>query len=96
MVKEAVLTELPVVSVDVGDVLEVLEGVTPSTVVAWPEPWGTDAARAEIVQTLADRLAEILANRTRSNGRGHRDRIDVHGAARAVAAVYRQILRRTS
>jgi glycosyltransferase involved in cell wall biosynthesis len=94
VVKEAVLTELPVVSVDVGDVPEVLEGVSQSHLVPWPEPWGTDAARAELVRSLADRLAEVLATRGRSNGREHADRIDVHGSARAVVDVYRRLLAR--
>ncbi len=93
VVKEAVLTELPVVSVDVGDVPEVLDGVTPGSVVAWPEAWGTDAARAKLVQTLANGLAEILETRVRSNGREHRDRIDLDGSARQVAEVYSSVLR---
>jgi glycosyltransferase involved in cell wall biosynthesis len=94
VVKEAVLTDLPVVSVDVGDVPEVLEGVTPSHVVPWPEGGGADAARVELVHALADRLAEVLATRSRSNGRECTDRVDVNGSARAVAEVYRRVLGR--
>ena len=69
------MTQLPVVSVDVGDVPEVLDGVTPSVCVPWPEPWGSAAARAQLVTTLADHLSEILATRVRSNGRSFSERI---------------------
>ena len=51
VIKEATVMGLPVVSVDVGDAAELLDGVEPSAVVAFPEPWGGDAARAELVGT---------------------------------------------
>lgn len=92
VVKEAVLTNLPVVSTDVGDVPDVLDGITPSAVVPWPEPWGTPAARAQLVRDLADRLQEILVSRQRSNGREYRDRVDLYTKARDVVKVYRQVL----
>lgn len=92
VVKEAVLTQLPVVSTDVGDVPEVLEGVTPSVCVPWPEPWGTAAARAQLITTLADHLVEILTTRVRSNGRAFGERIHLARSARALEEIYRQVL----
>jgi glycosyltransferase involved in cell wall biosynthesis len=56
-VQEALACNLPVVSVDVGDVRERLQGVSPSRLVA------RDAA------AFGDALAEILANPVRCNGR---------------------------
>lgn len=93
VVKEAVLTNLPVVSVDVGDVPDVLEGVAPSAWVPWPADQGTAAARAQLVTALADELEKVLVTRQRSNGRAVNQRIVLDGAARAVEAVYRQALR---
>ena len=92
VVKEAVLTQLPVVSVDVGDVPDVLDGVTPSVCVPWPEPWGTPAAREQLVTTLADHLEEILVSRARSNGRALSEKIQLAYSARAVEEIYRQVL----
>jgi teichuronic acid biosynthesis glycosyltransferase TuaC len=94
VVKEAALTGLPVVSVDVGDVPDVLDGIEPSTVVEWPEPWGTPSATDELVHSLADGVAAVLATRARSNGPEHRDRIDVHSSAVKVTEVYERVLAR--
>src|SRR4029453_17733602 len=41
VVKEATAINLPVVTTDVGDVASVLADVTPSSVVEYPEPWGS-------------------------------------------------------
>ena len=87
-----VLTNLPVVSVDVGDVPDVLEGVTPSAWVPWPPDGGTASARAQLVTALADELEKVLVTRQRSNGREVNQRILLDGAARAVEAVYRRAL----
>jgi glycosyltransferase involved in cell wall biosynthesis len=95
VVKEAVLTGLPVVSVDVGDVPEVLEGVTPSAWVPWPEGTGTPGAREQLVNSLADELEKILAARMRSTGREVSDRNHLSTSARAVEVVYREVLART-
>jgi glycosyltransferase involved in cell wall biosynthesis len=94
VVKEAVVTGLPVVSVDVGDVREVLDGITPSACVPWPRPWGTAAAHARLVTALADRLAGVLATRARSNGPARRDRFGLPASARSVVDVYRDVLAR--
>jgi teichuronic acid biosynthesis glycosyltransferase TuaC len=92
VIKEAVLTNLPVVSTDVGDVPEVLKDITPSAVVPWPEPWGTPQARQQLVRDLADRLQEVLLRRERSNGRQFSDRVDLYAKARQIVKVYRQVL----
>jgi glycosyltransferase involved in cell wall biosynthesis len=93
VIKEATVMGLPVVSVDVGDAAELLDGVEPSAVVAFPEPWGTDAARAGLVAALADRTADVLAVGGRSNGRERNARLDSRRVAEQVVAVYRQVLR---
>jgi glycosyltransferase involved in cell wall biosynthesis len=90
IVKEAALMGLPVVSVDVGDVAEVLASVTPSTVVEFPSPWGTPAAHAELVSRLADEVAAILVKRERSNGRERGTHLDGRVAAERVVEVYRR------
>jgi hypothetical protein len=79
--------------VNVGDAAEVLAGVTPSAVVDFPEPWGTDAARAELISALADQTAQILAEGVRSNGRERNARLDSRLVAEQVVQIYRQILR---
>jgi teichuronic acid biosynthesis glycosyltransferase TuaC len=96
VIKEASVMGLPVVSVNVGDAAEVLDGVTPSAVVDFPEPWGTDAARAALITTLADQTAHILAQGTRSNGRERNARLDSRRVAEQVMKIYRQILRTSS
>jgi teichuronic acid biosynthesis glycosyltransferase TuaC len=69
VVKEAAGIGLPVITSDVGDVTEVLAGVTPSAVVAFPEPWGTSEARRQFVEELTDQTAQTLDAGRRSNGR---------------------------
>ena len=94
VIKEATVMGLPVVSVDVGDATELLDGVEPSAVVAFPEPWGGPEARAALVSSLADRTAQVLAAAERSNGRERNARLDSRRVAEQVVAVYRQVLRR--
>lgn len=94
VIKEALSTGLPIVSTDVGDVPQMLEGVTPSAWVPFPQPWGTPQARAQLVTALADHVEKILTTRTRSNGRDFRERVDLKNKAHAVVAVYRQVLAR--
>lgn len=83
VVKEAAAMGLPVVSVDVGDVAEVLAGVTPSAVVSFPP------TRAGLVEALADRMVEVLAAGGRSNGRDRVAWLDSTAIAQRVVAVYR-------
>src|SRR6185369_16559768 len=84
VIKEASVMGLPVVSVEVGDAAELLDGVDPSAVVPFPEPWGSDEARDELVRTLADRAAEVLAAAQRSNGRERNARLDSRRVAEQV------------
>ncbi|GAA0898021.1 hypothetical protein GCM10009557_73090 [Virgisporangium ochraceum] len=86
VVKEASVIGLPVVTTDVGDVAEVLAGVTPSAVV----PWG--ATRAELVDALTARAVEVLADGRRSNGREVNARLDWAIVAHRVVAYYRRVL----
>jgi glycosyltransferase involved in cell wall biosynthesis len=92
VVKEAAAMGLPVVTVDVGDVAQVLAGVSPSAVVPFPEPWGGAGTRAALIDALADRLAEVLATPARSNGRERIARLDSLQVAQRVVAVYRQAI----
>ena len=45
-----------------------------------------------MVTTLADHVEKILATRQRSNGRDFRERVDLEAKARAVVAIYRQVI----
>lgn len=92
VVKEATVMGLPVVSVAVGDVAEVLAGVTPSAVVAFPEPWGGEGARRELVRDLADRVANVLQAGVRSDGRERNARLDLGRATDRLVEVYHQVL----
>ena len=85
VVKEALAMGLPVVSTDVGDVAELLDGVTPSAVVPFP------AGPAELVGSLADAAAEVLRAGTRSDGRQRRSWLDSTRIAQRVAAVYDEV-----
>lgn len=92
VIKEATAMNLPVISVNVGDAGKLLDGVVPGEVVDFPEPWGTDEARAKLIRLLADRTAGVLAAGTRSNGRERNSWLDVAQVARRVEDVYRQVL----
>ena len=84
VVKEAAVMGLPVVSVDVGDVPEVLAGVTPSAVV----PFGPD-----LVPRLAGAVAGTLAEERRGDGRTRLSRYDNDAVAAQLAQVYRRAIR---
>jgi glycosyltransferase involved in cell wall biosynthesis len=90
VVKEAAVIGLPVVTVDVGDVHTVLDGVQPSAVVDFPEPWGGPEARARLVRELADRTAEVLRAGTRSDGRDRVGWLDSPYIAERVVDVLRE------
>ena len=77
VVKEALACNLPVVSVDVGDVVQRLAGVAPSVVVK------RDAA------ALGAALAEVLRTSGRSNGREVAQGFSEESVAREVVSVYR-------
>lgn len=78
VVKEAMACNLPVVSVDVGDVRERLEGVTPSEV-----------CRNDTELRLA--LSAILNRGERSNGRDRADEIGTERMADRIHDVYRDV-----
>jgi glycosyltransferase involved in cell wall biosynthesis len=78
VVKEALACDLPVVSVDVGDVRERLDGVHPSHLVA------RDPA------ALAGALCDLLARPRRSNGREHARPLSLRLVAERVLHVYRE------
>ena len=82
IVQEALACDLPVVSVDVGDVRERLTDVSPSRVV------GRDA------DEIGTALAEILRTRMRSNGSCGIDHISQWTIARQTVALYQNILGR--
>jgi glycosyltransferase involved in cell wall biosynthesis len=91
VVKEAAVVGLPVVAVDVGDVADVLAGVNPSAVVAFPNGVETPETRRNLVAGLADRAVEVLAAGTRSNGRERSAWLDLRSVAERVVEVYRQV-----
>jgi glycosyltransferase involved in cell wall biosynthesis len=95
VVKEATAIGLPVVTTDVGDVAEVLNGVTPSAVVGYPEPWGTPAARAELVAGLTDEVAQVLAAGGRSNGRERNAWLAWDKIGEAMINMYRDVIQRS-
>jgi glycosyltransferase involved in cell wall biosynthesis len=83
VVQEAMACNLPVVSVDVGDVRERLEGVTPSFVTT------RDAA------SVGAAMVEILSKRERSNGREHAAALGVDAIAARLSEFYGALLRGT-
>jgi teichuronic acid biosynthesis glycosyltransferase TuaC len=95
VVKEATAIGLPVVTTDVGDVAEVLDGVTPSAVVEYPEPWGTPEARATLVADLTDRMAEVLGAGRRSNGRERNAWLAWDRIGGSMIDLYRDVIERT-
>jgi len=80
MVKEALACNLPVVSVDVGDVAERLAGVTPSRVVERSEA------------ALAEALLQVIALGRRCNGFAAVRDLSLDCIAERVLAVYRQAM----
>jgi teichuronic acid biosynthesis glycosyltransferase TuaC len=81
VVQEAMACDLPVVSVDVGDVRERLEGVAACTVVHSRDP-------AE----LGSALAAVLAAGKRSDGRAHARSLGIDAIAARLFGFYRQVL----
>jgi glycosyltransferase involved in cell wall biosynthesis len=80
VVKEALACALPVVSVDIGDVRERLEGVRPSCIVS------------QSPDEIAMAVHEILAKPTRSNGPEVVEVISDHHIAEQLLALYRSAL----
>ncbi|MBP8116141.1 MAG: glycosyltransferase [Nitrospira sp.] len=80
IVQEALACNLPVVSVDVGDVRERLQGVVPSKIVE------------RNPQALASGLAEMLARPVRSNGRCFTALVAQEHIVRRTIDLYREVL----
>jgi glycosyltransferase involved in cell wall biosynthesis len=78
-VKEALACNLPVVSADVGDVSERLDGVDPSFVCS------SD-------RELVEALTRVLRRGERSNGRETIDSLSLPGMAEQIKTVYRSVL----
>ncbi|WP_312912000.1 glycosyltransferase [Natronosalvus caseinilyticus] len=77
-VKEAMACDLPVVAVDVGDVRERLEGVSPSCV-------------ADADDVLVEGLTTILESGARSNGRKAAREVSLERTTDAVLEVYESV-----
>jgi teichuronic acid biosynthesis glycosyltransferase TuaC len=84
VVKEAMACNLPVVTVDAGDVRARLEGVSPSRIV--------DRDPEEIAKALA----EILIQRKRSNGSSRIEELSESSVARRIISIYRTANRKRS
>jgi len=80
IIKESLVCNLPVVSVDVGDVPERLGGVHPSTVVA-REP-----------RALGTAVARVVSCAQRSNGRERTREISAEVVRDRIMLIYRQVV----
>ena len=78
-VREAMACNLPIVSVDVGDVTSVI-GTTDSCAIVDAEP-----------EAMATSIAEILRTGKRSNGRNSAAKMSVNFFAKSVANIYEQL-----
>ena len=81
VVQEAMACNLPVVSVDVGDVRERLEGVSACMVI-----------RSRSPSDLGNALAAVLKEGKRSDGRLHAQSLGIDAIGARVAEFYRQVL----
>lgn len=86
VVKEALAVGLPVVSTDVGDAAQMLDGVSPGRVVPWP----ADGADAEWVDSLAAAAEEVLKSGQRSDGRELRGFLRQETIVERLLDIYRE------
>lgn len=96
VVKEAAAMGLPVVTVDLGDVAEILDGVEPSSVVPFPGHADPAVARAALVESLAEGVISVIHDGRRSNGREVTSWLDLPLVAQRVVDVYRTVGRRAN
>jgi teichuronic acid biosynthesis glycosyltransferase TuaC len=82
VVKEAMACNMPIVSTDVGDVREITRG-TRNCCVCPQEP-----------SVLAEKIATILENGERSEGRGKVSHLSLENIADQLIAIYQQLIRR--
>jgi glycosyltransferase involved in cell wall biosynthesis len=75
-VKEALACNLPVITVDVGDVRDLLSGVEPSRIVA------------DRVEALGDALIEVLRLDTRSDGASRAEELSERRTTDRVVEVF--------
>jgi teichuronic acid biosynthesis glycosyltransferase TuaC len=87
VVKEACAMGLPVISTDVGDVPEILRGVTPSAIVAFP------GLREQLIDELAWHTAKIATTGRRSNGPDRVSWLSLDAVARRILDIYHQVAR---
>ncbi|MCP4480089.1 MAG: glycosyltransferase, partial [Planctomycetaceae bacterium] len=78
-VREAMACNLPIVSVDVGDVASVI-GTTDNCAIVNTEP-----------EVIANSIAQILRTEKRSNGRNSATEMSVRTFAQSVANIYEQV-----
>ena len=76
VVQEAMACNLPVVTVDVGDVRQRLQGIEPSAIVA------------REAEALGTALAKILQTRKRSNSRAAAEKLSLEGIAPQLISIY--------
>jgi glycosyltransferase involved in cell wall biosynthesis len=92
VVKEAIAMGLPVVSVDVGDIAEMLVGIQPGAVVAFPDRYLPASGRETLVRRLADATTRVLAAGQRADGRERISWLSMDLVAGRVVDVYRSVL----
>jgi len=92
VVKEAIAMNLPVVAVDVGDVAELLRGVSDSAVIPFPSNPDPTIAREQLIAALADAADSALTGGRRSGGREAHRWLDLPEIAGRLVVVYRDIL----
>lgn len=80
VVKEALMCSLPVVATDVGDVRDLLDGISPS--------WICEGT----VGALGDAVFECLSDPRRSNGRSKASRLSTGAIATRVLSIYERML----
>jgi glycosyltransferase involved in cell wall biosynthesis len=79
IVRESLSCNLPIVSVDVGDVRERIEGVEPSCIVS------------RRPADIAREVCRVLGTGARSNGRASMERLSEEGVARRLVSIYEDL-----